>query len=112
MLQFTSIIFQSDYLSKTVRRPLCYYDSGKSIFDVTTAVTSGTYEVRVRNAVGGSNSKEITVNWNVGSISWSTSGASTAGGVVTLSGKLNIGLLCKYGCDKYSEFHFLCFDNS
>ena len=41
--------------------------------------------MRVRNAVGGSNSKEITVKWEVGSISWNSNGASTAGAVVSLT---------------------------
>ena len=55
------------------------------IFDVSTAVVSGKYEVRVRNEVGGSNSKEITVDWNVGAVSWS-SGGSTSGAVVNITG--------------------------
>ena len=55
------------------------------VFDVTTAVVSGKYEVRTRNAIGGSNSKEITVNWNVGTVSWS-SGGSTSGAVVNITG--------------------------
>jgi len=54
------------------------------VFDVDTNIASGTYYVSVRNELGGTNSKELSIYWTPGSASWA-SGGSTAGGIATLS---------------------------
>jgi hypothetical protein len=54
------------------------------VFALTSALTSGNYQVVVRNALGASNSQSLAVKWSVGTTSWA-SGGSTAGAIVSLT---------------------------
>jgi hypothetical protein len=53
-------------------------------FDVDTTIASGTYQVSVRNGLGGTTTLDLQINWTPGAASWS-SGGSTAGGIATLT---------------------------
>ena len=55
------------------------------VFDLVSSIVSGSYLVSVRNAIGGTNAKTLAVEWAAGTQSWSSSGASTAGGVISLT---------------------------
>lgn len=58
--------------------------NGTSVtFYLSDVVSSGTYDVRVRNEIGESNALTLQVKWSVGTTSWS-SGGSTAGGIISL----------------------------
>ena len=53
-------------------------------FDVTNTLKAGTYDVSIRNAIGQTDPKTVTVEWVAGTASWS-SGGSTAGALVSLT---------------------------
>lgn len=53
------------------------------VFEVPTSLIAGTYNVVVRNLIGGSNALSLSVKINPGSASWNT-GGSVAGGIVSL----------------------------
>jgi hypothetical protein len=53
-------------------------------FNVTKDVISGSYLVKVRNAIGESNGLSLVVYWNPGTVSWGA-GGSNAGNIITVS---------------------------
>lgn len=53
-------------------------------FAINTGIASSIYQVRVRNANGESNPVNLTVSWNLGTVSWA-SGGSTFGNIVNIS---------------------------
>lgn len=53
-------------------------------FLISDTIVSGLYQVKVRNDYGESNPVNLTVNWNVGTVSWA-SGGSVAGNIVNLT---------------------------
>ena len=59
--------------------------SASITFNVGSNIVSGTYTVKVRNAIGQTNTLPLSVTWNLPTVSWNA-GGSTAGGIASISG--------------------------
>lgn len=89
----TNLIDSSNFadvsLTHTITKKVIAFSSTSATatsvsFDLTSAVPSGTYEVRVRNAIGGTNAMALEVKLDIGTKSWTGSG-STAGGILSFT---------------------------
>ena len=64
--------------------PTTARNSTSITFSITNSIVSGAYTVKARNLVGETNGKDLSVLWNIGSLSSSL--GSTAGALLTLTG--------------------------
>lgn len=81
---FAEVTLTNSVTGEIVVLPATNTSNTSVTFNVTNYVFSGTYLVKVRNAIGESNGLSLIVYWNPGTVSWGA-GGSNAGNIITLS---------------------------